>query len=403
MAKRRKNHLLNLVYILYVVFFLPTVVTGALGPLESVIDLLRIGSVILAIYLLFRMGKPSKALLFLSIYVALSAFVTGLRTFSASNLIRWIAIYLDIFTVAVFTEYLLRRDSNKYLVVMETVLGIGMLLNVASVLFFPDGLTRVANEAGVYFPYYFYDYDNHFLIKYVPMLAVIYINDESRAVKRTFLALILCLLSVIVTGSVTSIVALLLVLIGYMCIKMIPATLLNIRKVWIVYVCVSALIILFTSNDFLMSIITSVGKAASFGKRTSMWATAMEMVKDHLFLGTGVLDTLEMRYYFGFATLHNTLLNILLWSGVAGFALYSLMVVNMSREMDKSGAADTSKFYALLFGSIMVLCLMDCIELQPHIYSFYIIAANYRLIKEGLENTTAKQKFRRRIRFTWHG
>ena len=41
--------------------------------------------------------------------------VTVLKTFNVSNIVRYVAIYADIFTMAVFTEYLLTNDASKQL------------------------------------------------------------------------------------------------------------------------------------------------------------------------------------------------------------------------------------------------------------------------------------------------
>ncbi len=377
----KKNRTLYsyLLYALYFLYFIPYVIAEVTEAFQTLIVLIQSLGCLLCVVLFFARGrKNSMALLLLVSMTVLSGIVTVLSGFSIQNLVRWFAIYKDIFSLAVLTEILYQENPDRYRKITENVLSVGLLLNVASVVFFPNGLVQIANESGVKHPNFFYDYDNHFLTRYILTFALIYLNDQSRKIKRTLPAMLLGLLSVVLTGSVMSALAMGAMILVYLLMKRIPVKLLNIRNIWILYlVAVSAVIVISLSERFAF-LADFIGKSQSLSVRTSMWETSIPMICKNWIFGTGVLDTVAMRSHFDYATLHNALLNTLLWGGFVGFVVYTLFIWTVSHQAIRNAGENEAKYFAVLFGGIMILCLMDCIELTPHIYAFFILAANYK-------------------------
>jgi len=369
----------NILYVLYLLYFLPASMTEVWNILHIFVLIIEsLGCLFCFAYLIIRIKQVSKPLLYLSAVIALSAIVTLFSGFSIANYVRWFAIYKDIFAIAVLTEILYNENPARYRRLAENVLTAGLILNVASVVCFPGGMLKVPNEVGVKHPHFFYDYDNHFPTRYIPTFAIIYLNDQSRKFKRLVPAMFLGLLSFLVTGSVMCTVAMSAMILGYFLAKYIPAKILNIRNVWFLYIVLSCVVVAISHTDAFGALADSVGKDVSLLSRTRMWKISIPTILEKPIFGTGVLNTVTMRSLFRYATLHNALLNTLLWGGVAGLAVYTLFICSVSNRLTKNATDNTVKVFAILFGGMMILCLMDCIEILAHIYAFFILAANYK-------------------------
>ena len=372
----RINHLMNLAF---------TAVRGMAG--------------LLAILLLLDDRNHSKSLTVLIIYIVYLGIVTILRDFKTSNLIRFVAIYADIFILAVYTEYLIKKDTRRFISFLFCVLLGGLIINTASVFLFPRGMLQVANEAGVTAPAYFYDYDNHFIIRYIPTVLIVFIYEKYMHGRPkggiiTLLCIIVSAATLLFLRSSASMIAWCLVAAAFICIDMIPADVFDFFSIWIGYVIISIILIAGNISTAGTEFIEKLGKAKSLFKRTRMWGLAVKEVAGSPLVGTGVVNASDMRELYWFAQLHNSFINILLWSGIIGVLLYTAFVLSLKKDMNKWNANNrmVSKFISVLFMAVMVASLFDGLELRSNLYLFYFIVANYNYIEAAFKTRPERDR-----------
>ena len=406
-SKKLKQDKRIVLYLLYILILMP----DFLKSMWSVFGIISMGirgiAGIVTILMLLKRKKRSKTLKNLSIYIGYLLIITLLRAFSTDNIIRFIAIYADIFIMSVFTDYLLENDTAKYIKIMNTVLWIGLLVNAASVFLLPNGIIQGTNEAGVYFPYYFYDYDNHFIIRYASSFAIIFMHEKyykgrDKGGALIVIAMLIGLSTLIKLHSIASMVAMMFMLGAYVLMDFIPEKVIQIRTIWLSFLVTSLIIVLGFSFSFTFttSMIASLGKTMSLFKRSTIWMIATRKIPENIVMGTGLINSTDMKSLFGFAQLHNSLLTTVLWGGVVGLVLYSRFIFSIQSTWKRSKDHTDSRFMIILFATMMIASLVDGIELLSNVYMLYFIIARSENVREALSSEQVKVVHRRRLRIT---
>lgn len=375
-------------YILYTFLILPDVIQD-MSVVHYIVLVFKALAGCIAFYFFFVMRKRSKALNSLCFYILFIGFITFINAFSLNNVARYMAKYGAIFILAVFSEYLLTRDSLNFVKFLRNVLGIGFLINLVSVFILPEGLGTELTETGRLMTVYFYDYDNHFIIRYIPTIAVFYVYGKHISKRRyggieTLIVIILSFLSLLFLRSVASFVSCFVIVVGYIFINNIPKTILNPKFIWLGYLIMSVLLIAGAGILLATGLMTDLGKSVSLIVRLRMWILAVKAIPNHLLFGTGVLDSITMRASFLYAQLHNSMLTILLWSGTIGLVLYSRFIFNLNLTIDNDKLIEDKKFLSVLLIATMIVSLLDGVELLLSIYLFYMLVANYDCVITNL-------------------
>ena len=350
---------------------------------------------LLAVLLFITSKRKSRSIYFLAAYMIYLLLITMVKSFSASNIVRFVSIYADIFIVAVFTEYLLQRDTRRLLKLLWVYAWIGLVINCLTVFLLRNGLYVKTNEMGVPFAYYFYGYDNSFIFRYIPSIFIFYVYEKKYYVIkypiRTLLAMVLCFASLLYKQSIGSCLGMGAVFLGFLLLKLIPEKLTSVKTIWIGYLAVAALLTMGSLTDFGSKFISVVGKSQAMNMRAQMWTIALKAIPRNLLFGRGVLNTFAMRDIFMYAQLHNTLLTTLFWGGVLGIVLYTVFIFSLENDCLKKESEWDRKLIALLFLGLVIVSLLDGAELSYHIYLFYFFVANYDAVA-GLEVSPSQKK-----------
>ena len=346
---------------------------------------------VIAIFLLFCLfynKRLSKMLFMISAYILYMGLNTLARGFSISNIIRFIAIYADIFVIAVFTEYLLCEDTNYFIRFLYKITWLGLILNTISVFAFPNGLVRAPNEVGGSYSAYFYGYDNRFIVRYIPSFAIIFIYEKYLLGKKRIggggvVAIVVCFLTLLYLKSTASFIAMGIILLGYFFLNMIPSKIINFRSIWIGYIVVDLVLLLGSTVESWMNVVYLLNKAESLLLRTKMWHAALNVIEDNIIFGIGVKNTSFMRDNFLFAQLHNSFLTTLLWGGIIGIILYTIFIFTIQKgfTIRKLDQKIDLKFFSILFIALMVASLFDGLELTAYTYIYYMIVGNYKYVE----------------------
>lgn len=364
------------IYMLYLWFLIPDFLESKFHIIHILSVLFRFSGSIVAGCLLIKFRRHSRSLIILTVFIAYMLFTTLLNGFNISNLVRWAAIYVDIFGVSVFTEYLIHDNAKRYLSIMNYLCISGFIINAVTVFLFKDGFVKVPNEAGVLFPYYFYDYDNSFIIRYIYTFAVVFFYDKYYHKNNFIWIVIVAAATLIYRQSIGSLLAVSVFIVLYCFRKVIRSKIVNIETVWIGYGLMTLLILFCSSSGILASFIAHYNKTNSLNKRIYMWNKAIDVIIHKFLFGTGVQNTTDMRNIFQYAQLHNSFLNTWLWGGFVGIALYCIFIYSLYKSSEKLIDKNDQKLVTFLFGAVAVCSLMDGMELISGIYLFYFVVCN---------------------------
>ena len=143
------------------------------------------------------------------------------------------------------------------------------------------------------------------------------------------------------------------------------------------------------TNQIVSTIITEFyGKSLDFSARTLIWKRAIELIKDHLWLGYGYLDSYQNAQLFGFewpvAHPHNYYLYLLLTGGILLLLLFLLIIADYAKKVKQHGY---SKITVCTTAYIAAILVMGITESMTEFAMFY--GALYLAIKcieiSGLE------------------
>lgn len=375
------------IYCLLIVFLLPDYIYDLNDITSIIFDATRAFGCLVAVILLLINRRSSDTAKAVVAYIIFIGIVTAC-SFSSARIIRLIAIYADIFAIVVFSDFLISRNSRLFLKVMHALLLAGLALNTISVVACPDGLLQVANEAGVYGAYYLYGYDNEFILLYLPTVAVVFLYErfvkkKERGGIETLITLIVCTASLAYLESAAATISFIFATLLYVLFRKSKRQYKLIDISWVIY-CVLAILLV---SGVLLSqdspFVSLIGKGSSLLRREMMWSAAIEMIASNPIFGTGILSSGEMREFFGFATLHNTLLNLVFWSGILGLLLFSGMIFSMQRELTLTASCYDANILSYLFVAYLLGSFTGCLELGSAIYLLFMIIGNYGTIKEN--------------------
>lgn len=376
-----------IVYCLLIVFLFPDYVHDLNNATRIAFDVLRAFGGLIAVVLLMIGRKRSGTAKAIVAYIAFIGIVT-ICSFSSANIIRFVAIYADIFAIVILADYLIAKDPHLFLKMMHKLLMVGLILNCISVAACPDGLLQVANEAGVYGPYYLYGYDNGFILLYLPTVAVVFLYEKYLKGKKhggieTLITLVLCTASLIYLHSAASMIAFGFLTIIYLLLRRPKHGSRLIGISWLIYCTLATMLVTGMLLPQDSQFISSIGKESSLFVRETMWSRAIEMIGTAPLFGTGILSTSEMRSFFGYATLHNTLINLVFWGGILGWLLFSRIALAMQRELKAAPDHYDSVFLSCLFIAFLLASFTGCLELEGGIYLLFLMIGNYRKISNA--------------------
>ena len=114
MAKALSRDRRVILYVFYMLILLPDFVK-TMGHGANIVSVVIRGIAGIIAAILMACCKKSRILVNLTACMGYILIVTVLKTFNVSNIVRYVATYADIFTMAVFTDYLLTNDASKQL------------------------------------------------------------------------------------------------------------------------------------------------------------------------------------------------------------------------------------------------------------------------------------------------
>ena len=124
-----------------------------------------------------------------------------------------------------------------------------------------------------------------------------------------------------------------------------------------VYGVITFITIIDNQSPIMVDFLESIGKDPTLTTRTFIWANAIKLIKNNLFLGYGYLTADQYRKLLGsvfFSSPHNMVLSLLMIGGIISALMYLLVIVKVWRKskISQVGFICTIGMLAMLFVGI---------------------------------------------------
>lgn len=322
-----------------------------------------------------------------------------------TSLSRWFIISMPVIATITFLEIsCMQRSMLKFLYTTLILLTIYNILNLLSILVYPNGLydARGIGEFGITAfgnmttAYYFLGYQKghiFFQLSACGFSLLFELLTKKNIGSYFYLNLVISIISSIVMMSVSGTIVLLIV--GFLLLKCMykifhmVSLLRIIGLVFLVWVSIVVLRI----QEFFTNILGLVGKDLTLTGRTIVWDVGIEKFLENPLTGLGIISS-ERAYdlfNFGVGSVHSLFLEVLFYGGVlAGscFMLLLLIIIYNSNLLDKSNMK-VSYGLKVIISAFLVLFLFNSGQQKTFLYLFMVLPC---YLNNFLKNEAAYNK-----------
>lgn len=289
-----------------------------------------------------------------------------------------------------FMDQKIRKNGSDFLKVYGFALSILIMLNLATIILFPDGMY----SSGAYTNCYFLGYDNTHIVVQLPALCVLALMGiESRLFQRLFwIVLIIVILSQAITFSATSIIGVMIFVLGLIFLHygkeksklwnfLFPRPLVAFATFGVVTIGLVSGSLLLYFQDFFVNVLH---KDPTLGARTRIWLNSLLHISQRPLWGYGYEDSslinsqlVNIVGQVGWGgSSHNIYLWILFLGGVILLAVVTVMFVMLDIRVGKC----TNKKTQIIKLWIFVVLLMGLVESHYDVLLFTTLIVGYNLL-----------------------
>ncbi len=336
---------------------------------------------IFALYIKKDRVRMNLSFVMLLIYCAYLGFGTLINNASIYNYAN------RMFIIVAFSLVLYLVKSEEELIsilkIWRTILLLMLLIDVLTMILYPEGLYTSVHDYETYTNCWFLGYKTNRLLYTLPLLlfdsyVVLRKNQKIRVFQYFIYALIVG--DILYSNATMGSMVVGIYIIGYLSLysmkpdhlskNIIYKGMLNYKIYGIAYAVVFVTVVIFQSNRFIQNIAaTYFSKGIDFNNRFPIWTLSLDAFAKKPLLGYGMLSASDYLRITGFAVNpHNMLLTILLTGGIIGLVLMVAYYLVSMR-----GAKPNRQNAMLIFGVYLVLLLG--ITSSTLVYSPYVYAA----------------------------
>ena len=328
--------------------------------------------------------------------------IDGLRTFSLSPIFFLTAAYQGIILVSSFfngiltypiiansatlvgalilTEYYIRRgDKEAFLEITEAVLEILIVLNLLSILIYPNGM--YVDDRG-WSDNYFFGYRNSHIFVYLLYIAVCALYQHIKHDKpgiRYYVMILLILVSSMLCGSSTTLIAIALITVAIFAMSRVRfPRWINIFGAYLVSLTFTVLIVFFKIQEKFAFIIQNIlGKSLTFTGRTKIWEACLQAFSEKPVLGNGYIRFENIYEKWTVSQAHNHYIDILLIGGVVLFIVFSAIIFVLNKKLSAVRGKSLYNVFLFVWIGYFILFLMEAKRNDPCIYM--VMALTYHI------------------------
>ena len=301
-------------------------------------------------------------------YVLIAFFVTlGISTYLGScEYNSYIVYFIQALTATLFIERGVKKKKTETLIVLRNVLFFFLLINLVTLIAFPQGLGRYGYNASKDNFYYFLGLRIAFTPFVITELFLSHIVDfmqEKKISSFTKVSFGIGVLTFLIEQVVTGLVAIVIIY-ALLFVIMRKNIKVNMFLIYFIYAMGFILIVVYNIQykiPFFSYLLEDVmHKDLSFDNRTTIWAaTIASFIKRPLWGygatgGGGVL--VEFKYRVATLSAHYQILNSLYEGGIISFSFFVIMFGLVAEKIKKYSSIKVTKVYTcFLIGYLMIM------------------------------------------------
>lgn len=300
--------------------------------------------------------------------------------------------------ICMLIEYMARHNADSLLKGMMYLLSAECLINLCTILIFPDGMYIDNN----FWQNWLLGYDNKHFMYILPLLCVFIIYADSRGFPflLKLAGVLLFSSSIYITWSAASIVAVTAWIALWLLAELTKCyKFLTLFRVIATHAAFFfAIVVAHIDRWFDWLIVDILNKPNSISSRAIHWDMAKELIAEKPLLGWGVAETeLTRSRLGGFSHCHNQILQILYQSGVVGIISFLGILIALHKPLSK---AANKKYVFLYLNTLLCFFIVGQVEaIRCTTTLFAIIMLAYHAPR--IERIMAKKKASD-IHFTLH-
>lgn len=325
-----------------IIFFLllkPSFITNY----PSINRLFNMGQIIswgIVILLIIKKRKINKITLLIGLYELVILVSTIINN---GDKYTQFVISMSGFCVTLFIDYMLSKNVLKCLNVILIVLEFWIYINFITVLKYPHGFYNLESWDIWQRGYWVFGHANSAIVFIIPAICVSILysyckNMEWKRFSRTWILITICIITLIKTWSVTSIIGLSIVmLILFYSIFNKNIFGISIKSGIIFNSIFFVLIVILRIQNYLSWLIEDIfNRSLTFTGRTIIWDNVLRKIDSKWFLGYGNIDTKILKQTISGSSPHNEYLNIVFQGGIILMFVFIYLMIFIGKKIDKN-------------------------------------------------------------------
>lgn len=345
---------------------------------DMLFDYGRICVLVITIVRYFLCGKTSLFMVTMCCHYFFLFLATLVNDGSVFSFLRSFGAALG---VVMLIEIVVSHKALTSLDYFSKYLTIVIILNVLSVIIYPDGIGN--NFAGT--PEYFLGIDNRFLYFYLPAVGLMGVDSFvkiGRLSKSFWIANMIAYLTLLYFWSVGAIISYTVFIVCYVLSKKEYFTLVFNIKYYFIFI-IGMLVMLLSKAYLLFSdfIINVLKKDPTLSDRIFLWEKAIEVFLEYPLIGYGFHSDNCLINIFGHVTHpHNHFLYILYLSGIVGILFFILLNYIGCRNLHRYKKQPIVILISSILFSMYIALLADSFDYDPGLFLMLSIGANVNSI-----------------------
>ena len=388
--------LINKKYILMFVLLFPLIEPAFFQTFEIVHMLYNIGKI--AVFLLFfltyiiKRKFPSKVIILMGLMLG---FMMLACKFGRGNINSTLNAYLPYLVIMMWLDLYMQQDLKGTLKVFVFLLDVYAILDFISLIVFPNGLYISRSYQATDYVCWFLGYKNPQVRFLLPYIALLLIRDNvfyKKTTKLSYIKIVFIIFITLKLKSTTGLIGAVLFLtlnfiFGSKKISKLKYYVLKILNIKIIYILIAILAVLMIffgiQNNFAFFIEDILHKDVDLTDRIYVWNTVIDVVKDKVVLGEGVMYAELSREVVGASHAHNYFLNTVYNGGIISLVLLSIIWLITGKESNKY--IDNYNVRIVVFMSIvfLVMGLTESLTATILLYPIVLLAYNSKILSEN--------------------
>lgn len=391
-----RYHKITFRRIIMILLILPYLEPAYISPfVEHIFNLGKIISFLICVFIfLTEKGIQKHADILRYIICFYTAYLLS-TIINRGDLIRGFIDSITVIGWCILTIDLAFSERNKdFFIALVYLYDILLIVNLVSIVLFPGGILQM--------DMYFLGHDDTLLNWSIPDIIFSYLLDQISINKRnhpyTFVALLLLVMTNMMTGSASGYLSILVLLFGYVILK---DAIIGFHAFNVALLVLNIGLIFFRiQRAFAFLIEKILHRNVGLTGREKIWKTVLPFIYDRPILGYGSeysfikasKFTLTDGSYFQFAHCHSFFLQTLYESGIIGLSLFLFVYLSACHSL-MNGKADRSKRLIGACLMAMMISLTVNAYMQPiALFTILIIGCEVKSIQRNMKRSELTDK-----------